>query len=69
VPSDQWRGQRLGDLFGKDGFAGSRLAFDKQRPLEDDRRIHRDLQIFGRHIRCGSIKTHEQIILSRPRIE
>ena len=50
--------ERGGDLLGQHGLAGAGLALDQQRPLQPDRGIDGDGEIFGGDIVLGAGETH-----------
>ncbi len=63
VPGDDVLAERLGDLMREDRLARAGLAFDQQRPLERDRGVDGDAQIFGRDVGVGAFETRRQKFL------
>jgi len=59
VPFDERRVERRGDLARQHGLAGAGLALHQQGALEGDRSIDRHLEVVGRHIGFGTVKSHE----------
>src|SRR5271169_4150797 len=58
VPGDQRRADRSGDFLGEQSLAGAWLALDQQGPLENDRRVDRNLQIVRGDISRCAFKAH-----------
>ncbi|MNT91864.1 hypothetical protein D3C72_2330350 [compost metagenome] len=62
VPSDQLGAKGFGELFGEHGLAGTRFAFDQQRPLQGDRRVDRQFQVVCSDVCAGAFELHEPIL-------
>ncbi|MNZ46617.1 hypothetical protein D3C78_643020 [compost metagenome] len=62
VPGDQLGAKGFGQLLGKHGLAGARLALDQQRPLQGDRRVDRQFQVVCSDISAGAFELHEPIL-------
>jgi len=58
VPLKQRQPECGSDFLGQHGLAGTRLAFDEQRPLQGDRRIDGKRQVAGGDVTLGTGKAH-----------
>src|SRR5262249_10307322 len=59
VPLDERGVHWFGDFLSQHSLAGAGLSFDKQRPLQGNSGIDRDLKIIGRDVVFGALELHD----------